>query len=116
MPQTNASGLLEVDQVTAPAPAERRPEPPPANAPNRPVHEVRIGSIKAAIWANEGNQGVFYNVTLSRVYKDQQRGWQTASTFGRDDLLVVAKVADLAHTWICEQAQGSGQDAAEGTG
>jgi hypothetical protein len=80
------------------------------------VQEVRIGSIKAAIWANEGNQGVFYNVTLCRVYKDQQRGWQTASTFGRDDLLVVAKVADLAHTWICEQVQGSGQDAGEGTG
>jgi hypothetical protein len=115
MPQTNAR-TARSGQAAAPAPVERKPEPAQANTPNRPVHEVRIGSIKAAVWANEGAQGVFYNVTLSRVYKDRQGGWQTASTFGRDDLLVVAKVADLAHTWICEESQGPGQDAAEGTG
>jgi hypothetical protein len=104
------------DQGTTSAPVERRQEQPQANDRHRPVHEVRIGSIKAAVWANDGAQGVFYNVTLSRVYRDRQGAWQTASTFGRDDLLVVAKVADLAHSWICEQAQGPGQDAGEGTG
>ena len=34
-----------------------------------------------------------------------------ADSFGRDDLLVVAKLADLAHTWICEQTAKDRADA-----
>jgi hypothetical protein len=83
----------------------------PQAAKNRPVHEERIGHIKAAIWANEGGQGgIFYSVTFTRIYRDGQGNWQTSDSFGRDDLLVLAKVADRAHTWICDtlQNQGSG--------
>ena len=43
-------------------------------------------------------------VSLSRIYK-QEADWKTSDSFGRDDLLLVAKVADLAHTWIFEQAR-----------
>lgn len=74
--------------------------------PVRPVHEVRLGRVKAAIWANEGEHGVRYSVTVSRVYKDRQQRWQTTDSFGRDDLLVLAKVSDLAHTWISDQMRG----------
>jgi hypothetical protein len=42
---------------------------------------------------------------LSRLYRDGEE-WRSLESFGRDDLLVLAKVADLAHTWICEQARG----------
>ena len=72
----------------------------------RPVHEVRLGRIKAAVWANDGEHGVRYSVTVCRVYKDQQQKWQTTDSFGRDDLLVLAKVVDLAHTFVCEQQKG----------
>ena len=74
---------------------------------DRPVHEVRIGAIKAAIWKNEtSNGGARYNVTLSRIYKDKDDDqWKSTDSFGRDDLPLVGKVADLAHTWIFEQAQ-----------
>lgn len=68
----------------------------------RPVHEVRLGRIKAAVWANETEQGVRHNVTLSRIYKDGDI-WKSTESFSRDDLPLVAKVADLAHTWIFEQ-------------
>lgn len=69
---------------------------------DRPVHEVRIGAIKAAIWKNETNNGgARYNVTLSRIYKDKDDDqWKSTDSFGRDDLLVLAKVADQAHSWI----------------
>ena len=66
----------------------------------KPVHDVRLGVIKAAIWKNTVGDVVRYNVTLSRIYKDEAE-WKTSDTFGRDDLLVLAKVADQAHTWIC---------------
>lgn len=72
----------------------------------RPVHEVRLGRVKAAVWANEGEHGVRYSVSVCRVYKDNQQKWQTTESFGRDDLLVLAKVVDLTHTWIAENQRG----------
>ena len=65
----------------------------------KPIHEVRIGSIKAAIWENQVENNTRYNVTLSRIYKDG-KDWKSTASFGRDDLPLVAKVADQAHTWI----------------
>lgn len=69
---------------------------------NKPVHEVRLGAVKAAIWKNDTDSGVRFNVTVTRLYKDEDE-WRNTDSFGRDDLLLVAKVADLAHTWICDQ-------------
>lgn len=70
--------------------------------PNKPAGEVRIGMIKATIWARPYEDGVAHNVTFSRIYKSGEE-WRRTDTFGRDDLLVVAKVADLAHTWIWQE-------------
>ena len=70
----------------------------------RPVHEVRIGLIKGAIWANQTDDGVRHNVTFERSYKDGE-DWKTTTSFGRDDLLTLAKVADLAHSWIISPAE-----------
>ena len=75
---------------------------PKTNTKTRPVHEVRFGRIKAAIWENPSETGTRYNVTITRIYKDDD-GWKDTSSFGRDDLPLVAKVADLAHSWIFEQ-------------
>jgi len=68
-----------------------------------PVHEVRFGSIKAAIWENETSAGVRHNVTVSRIYKDGD-DWRQTESFGRDDLLVLAKVVNEAHSWIFGQS------------
>lgn len=68
----------------------------------KPVQEVRMGSIKAAIWRNNTPSGVRFNVTFSRLYKDGD-DWKATDSFGRDDLLVLAKVADRAHSWIHDQ-------------
>ena len=77
---------------------------------NTPVHEIRLGRIKAAIWENETQNGTRHNVTLQRIYREQEGGqWNTSDSFGRDDLPLVAKVADLAHTWIFQQGQASGE-------
>lgn len=70
----------------------------------KPIHEVRLGSIKAAVWRRETDVGVRYNVTFERLYKDNDQ-WKSTESFGRDDLLVLGKVADQTHTWICAQGQ-----------
>jgi hypothetical protein len=66
----------------------------------QPAHEVRLGSVKAAVWANQTEGGVRYNVTFERLYREGEQ-WRSTTSFGRDDLLLLGKVADLAHTWIC---------------
>lgn len=68
-----------------------------------PVHEIRLGRIRAAIWENDTQNGTRHNVTVSRLYKDGDQ-WKDSSSFGRDDLPLVAKVVDQAHSWIFEQA------------
>ncbi len=89
------------------APAEPEvPEPAPSDR-NRPVHVVRLKNIRAAVWANETEMGPRYNATVSRLYKGEDQQWRTSESFGRDDLLLLAKVVDLAHSWITEQTQAS---------
>jgi hypothetical protein len=80
-------------------------EPKAEAASNRkPIHEIRMGRIKAAIWQNETDTGIRYNVTVGRLYKDGN-DWRQTESFGRDDLPVLAKVADQAHTFIFQKQQ-----------
>jgi hypothetical protein len=76
-----------------------------------PVHEIRLGRIRAAIWENETQSGTRHNVTVTRLYKDGDE-WKDSSSFGRDDLPLVAKVLDRCHSWIFE----NGSAASNGNG
>lgn len=82
-------------------------------ATNKPVHTVRYGNVRAAIWRNVvdlgSNSRPMYGVTFSRSYKDGN-DWKDTSGFGLDDLLLLAKAANDAHTWIAGQRT---RDAAE---
>jgi hypothetical protein len=73
---------------------------------NKPVHQINIGSVKAAIWRNTTAAGDRLNVTFERIYKDGEE-WKSTQTFGRDDLLNLAKVADKAHDWIIAQREAT---------
>ena len=48
-------------------------------------------------------------MTIQRLYKEGDK-WRRTQKFGRDDVLVVAKVADLAHTRIYELQQEGQQE------
>lgn len=78
---------------------------------NKPVHKIRLGAIKAAIWENETENGKRHSVTVSKLYRAGEQ-WKETSSFGRDQLLTVAKVLDIAHTWIHETAQEETQEEA----
>ena len=70
----------------------------------KPISEVRIGRVKAAIWPNGTEGRTRHNVTFSRLYKNGEE-WKSTQSFGRNDLLLLAKVADLAHSRIFELQQ-----------
>lgn len=69
---------------------------------NRPVHEIRLGKVKAAIWRKETEHGPRYSVVFGRICRTEQ-GWETSTSFGRDELPLVTRVSDLVHLWIYEQ-------------
>jgi len=82
-------------------PTQRASAPPAAESTgNKPVHTVRHRNIKAAIWQNETDKGVFHNVTIARSYRDESGEWQDTSSFGYDDLMNVSALMYEAHAFI----------------
>jgi len=74
-----------------------------SNHSNKPIDDIRLGAIRGAIWRNTDQQGRDrFNVTFERGYTDSNGEWQSSSSYGRDDLLTLAKVADMANTRIFE--------------
>jgi len=86
------------------------------NERQKPVHEIRLGLVRASIWENKTEYGIRYNVTLERLYPvkldENKRTWKSTSSFGRDDLLLAAKVLDLAHTWTFSKNSEDSQESA----
>src|SRR5262249_6100361 len=79
-----------------------------AEQPSRqPVHEIRLGRVKVAIWANPTDEGgVRYAASPARLYKDDERGeWRSTHTYGRGDLLTLAEAARQAAVWIFATSQ-----------
>lgn len=67
---------------------------------NKPVGEFKVGRVRAAVWANESESGPWHSVTFSRLYKDKDGNWQDSPNFSRDDLPLLMKAADQAHTFL----------------
>ena len=79
-----------------PAPQETAKQRPCPRSPTRSHQGHDLGQPEY--------NGTWYNVTLSRSYRDGEE-WKSSSSFGRDELLTVAKVADMANSWIHGQSQ-----------
>ena len=71
----------------------------------RPIKQVRIGRVKAAIWERETENGSLYSVSFQRLYRTDDEKWGQSEYFNRDDLLTLLKVADLAHSAIVFELQ-----------
>ena len=92
------------------------PAQPPA-AKDKPARVIRIRNLRANVWANRLASGaVVYNVTFDRLWKEDdevdaggevlKKGeWHQSPSFGKDDLLLLAKLADVAHTWVYRKVQ-----------
>lgn len=70
----------------------------------KPVHEIRLGRVKAAFWehpSDEPDRPPNVTVTFSRLYKNEEGQWRSSSGFFKQDLLLLAKLADAAHSHVC---------------
>ena len=81
------------------------------NESKKPVHKIRMGSLSASIWRYEvGEQKrIRHGVTFQKSYRKDDK-WENSTIFNREDLLLLAKVADLAHTWIFENSERKDDD------
>ena len=73
----------------------------------RPVHEVRIGLIKASVRRRRTRSAVRHSVSVVRLYRDGDV-WKESTRFGRDDLPPLRLVLDKVHTWIFKSCQTNG--------
>jgi hypothetical protein len=108
------AGLTEITRLAMePAQQERKTtmslkKKTETETKNPPAAKVRVGLITASIWENKTEKGVFYNVTFDRRYKDGD-DWKSSHSYNADDLLALAKAADLAHSKIVEARNGDGE-------
>jgi hypothetical protein len=70
---------------------------------NRPLDTLRLpGGIKATIWKNTTQGGKDFNsVEISRTYKTKD-GYRDSHSFSPNELLIVARLADMAYGRIAE--------------
>ena len=81
----------------------------------KPIDTIRLpGGLKATIWLNTTEKGkTFASTEISRTYKTE-KGFGDSNSFGQDDLLKVARLAELAFDRItqikaAEKSQGGDQ-------
>lgn len=67
------------------------------NETRRPEETLREGSLKAAIWRNESENGAYHSVTVARTYKDRDGNLQDTQSFRPKDMLGLSELARRAH-------------------
>jgi hypothetical protein len=72
---------------------------------SKPAQTIRIGVLQVTIWRNHSEKGNWYSIVPSRSYKQGEDTWRETDSLNFDDLLPMAKLFDLAHTWIMHQQQ-----------
>jgi len=78
----------------------------------KPVQTFRDGAIGVSVWKRDGNQGEFYEFTLSRSYKktDDEAGY--AQTFREYNEQALVALIGQASAFIREQSEQSASQAA----
>jgi hypothetical protein len=67
----------------------------------KPASKLSLYPLSAAIWRNENQKGeAFYSTTFQRTYKDKDGNLKNSDSFNASELLLLAKLADLAHSEV----------------
>ena len=79
-----------------------------------PIHELRIGLIKARIWKKHTRSGVRHTVSVLRLFRNGDV-WKESTRFGRDDLPTLRLVLDRAYGWLLSNTLSQEQTPVPGT-
>ena len=67
---------------------------------NRPVETFRDGRLKATVWQNESEKGVYHSVSLAKIFEDQSGKLRETNSFSAGELLRVAELARESHAFV----------------
>lgn len=66
-----------------------------------PEYTTRHRNVEAAVWENEGKRNrTFFNVSITKSWKDDNEWKKSSASFGSGDLLPAAKLLDWADSTI----------------
>jgi hypothetical protein len=69
-----------------------------ASSKNQPAAKFRLGYVSATVWLNDK----FYNVVLSKSYKDGD-DWKDTDQLGAGDIMNAVRVLQRAEDFISTQ-------------
>jgi len=79
---------------------------------SKPKKQFRMGLVVASVFDQPSDNGTIFNVSITKLYRNEgDSEWSRSTSFNRDDLPLVGKVADQAWTWIHESQQSERAEA-----
>lgn len=69
----------------------------------KPAFEAKAGFVRATVWSNETKDGIRYNTTVTRRYKDGDT-YKSTPSLGERDLIDAVRVLVEAEAWIRTRA------------
>ncbi len=72
-----------------------------------PAHKIRVGNLQVVIWRNTSRDKgtTWYSFDPVRSYKNGDDTWKETTSFGEDEVLIVAELMRQAWAWAAKQRQ-----------
>ena len=77
----------------------------------KPLHQIRIGAVRASIWEQRSDNSSFLTVSYSRSYRDRQGQWHNGHSYTEQDLSAIRDCALEARKWMRLYRQSNGRAA-----
>ena len=82
---------------------------------NKPIANIKVGSVRAAIWKNQrqnenGNSFESVKVVLDRTYKDRSGNYSSTHSLDANDIPKAIFALMKAYEWLMEESISKGSD------
>jgi len=78
----------------------------------KPKKQFRMGLVVASVFDQPTDNGTLFNVSISKLYKNEgDSEWSRSTSYNRDDLPAVSEVSRQAWIWIHENQQSERAEA-----
>ena len=64
---------------------------------NQPASVIRDGNLKATLWSNNSEKGVYVSTTFAKTYEGKDGNVKDTSSFSGTDLLRISELAKKAY-------------------
>ena len=71
-----------------------------ADSTTRPAHTACAGVIRACVWESQDEHGLRHKILISRLFKEENGGWQRGRTFYASELALLVEAITKAQCWI----------------